>query len=197
MRLHHCASFRAGVAGEERPSADRSPRISILNLPHRYTGKNVHLGGGTLFDTGGTVRRYATIAFEIVGRQRRERRPVHRDRAAAACRLCRMPRVIARLISSSVQLPRPVSLSDVRLPVGKSPNGTMRMQHPAGQAHAGQHALLLVERRMAERAAERVDERRAALHRIGLRFSVLRARETPRLRVRVIDHTGLRPSETT
>src|SRR5665213_251329 len=99
--------------------------MSILNFPHRYTGRNVRDGLGTLFTTGGIVRRYATIAFRSSGLS------VENDGQSIGNGSRRVPsrstpRVMTCLIWSSVQAPRPVSLSDVRLPDGYSPNGSMR-----------------------------------------------------------------------
>ncbi len=49
----------------------------------------------------------------------------------------RMPFVTARLISSSVQLPSPVSLSEVRLPVVQVPHGLSCMRNPPARRIPG------------------------------------------------------------
>src|SRR3954452_1148429 len=99
-----------------------SPSTSMRNLAHRYTGTSVRVGRGTLFFTGGTVRRYATIALTsdsfIV-----EKEGQSIGNGSMREPSLRVPFVITRLISSSVQLPSPVSLSDVRLPVVQVPHG--------------------------------------------------------------------------
>ena len=78
----------------------------------------------------------------------------------------RMPLVITRLISSSVQLPRPVALSDVRLPVGKSPNGSMRISMPPASFIPGSMRFCSSTGEWQMRAAERLDEVLAALDRV-------------------------------
>ena len=49
--------------------------------------------------------------------------------------------MITRLIWSLLQLPRPVALSEVRLPLGKSPNGVMRISMPPASFIPGRMRL--------------------------------------------------------
>src|SRR5580765_5593876 len=99
-----------------------APRIRTLNLPHRCTGRKVQLGRGTLLRTGGTVRRYATIALRSSSFMvENDGQSIGNGRSRVPSR--KVPLVMTRLISSSVQLPRPVSLSDVRFPVANTPYG--------------------------------------------------------------------------
>src|SRR5450759_634416 len=102
-----------------------SCRISILNLPHSYIGRSGRVISGTLLDTGGTVRKYATMAFRSAGVMA-EKADQSMGNGGRRTPFGRVPVVITRLIWSSVHPPRPVSLSDVRLPVGQSPNGRTR-----------------------------------------------------------------------
>src|SRR5436309_2820475 len=92
-------------------------RISILNLPHKYTGRKGRVTFGTLFEIGAIDRRYATMASRSSG-VIAAKPGQSMGNGGIRVPSFMIPRVIARLISSSVQLPRPVSLSDVRFAVG-------------------------------------------------------------------------------
>src|SRR4051812_4052755 len=93
------------------------PSMSSLNFPHKWSGRNVREIPGTLLRTGGTVGRDETMALMSLSFiVENDAQSIGNGRRRVPSR--RVPRVMTFLISASVQLPRPVSLSDVRLPAG-------------------------------------------------------------------------------
>src|SRR5689334_7697260 len=88
--------------------------MSVRNFPQRYEKMLGDWGAGILLTTGGIVRRYATMALRSLSESSAiDGHGIGYGIMRVLFR--RIPFVRSVLISSSVQFPSPVSLSEVRL----------------------------------------------------------------------------------